>query len=96
MSWISMNDQLPKEDAPYLVYARTADPQASFIQIAWYEPDGFGWSLLPEAWVKAITHCCRCPNRRRRTLETFYHYPINPRGGGYHHDRRDPRHPYPN
>lgn len=63
MEWIAIKDRLPEKDAPYLVFAESADPDKPFIQIAWYKPDGFGWSLIPATWVKALTHWMPLPAR---------------------------------
>lgn len=63
MEWISVKDKMPEEEGRYFVFAESKDPDKPFIQIAWYEPDGFGWSLVPSVWVKAITHWMPLPTR---------------------------------
>ena len=63
MEWIAIKDRLPKKDAPYLVFAESADPKKPFIQIAWYNPLGMSWSLIPTVWINAITHWMPLPRR---------------------------------
>jgi len=53
--WIPVNEKLPEDDYKYLIFAPSADPDKPFAGIAWYNPKK-GWSLLPEAWIEAITH----------------------------------------
>lgn len=60
MNWVPVTDRLPTEDGKYLIYAPSADPDKPFIHVAWYDP-GFGWSLLPQVWVDAITHWMEFP-----------------------------------
>jgi len=56
IDWIPIKDRLPEEDGKYLIHAPSADKEKPFITVAWYEPDLPGWSMLPECWLKAITH----------------------------------------
>ena len=63
MEWIAIKDRLPEKDGPYLVFAESADPNKPFIQIAWCEPNDYGWSLIPTVWVNALTHWMPLPTR---------------------------------
>jgi hypothetical protein len=53
--WISVVDKLPEKDGLCLVCVPMAD-EKYMISTAWYDPTGFGWSLMPEQWIGAITH----------------------------------------
>jgi hypothetical protein len=61
MKWISVEEKLPEKGARYLVYALSADENRPLITIARYDPNGFGWSLLPKIWIPAITHWMELP-----------------------------------
>ena len=54
--WISVKDRLPDKDALVLIHALSADEYRPYLNTAWYDPSGFGWSLLPEPFIPAITH----------------------------------------
>jgi hypothetical protein len=56
--WISVNTS-PKKDGRYLIYAPSLDKNKGLIAMAWYDP--IGWSLLPSAWINAITHWMPLP-----------------------------------
>ena len=60
MKWKPIS-QLPKKDAPFLIYAPSCDPKKPLIHIAWFEPKAKCWSLLPEMWLKGITHWMPLP-----------------------------------
>jgi hypothetical protein len=64
-NWIAVSERLPADDALYLVYAPSADPAKPLITTAWFEPDGFGWSLIVSYWIKAITHWMPLPEPPR-------------------------------
>jgi len=59
--WISVEDKLPDKDASYLIHAPSADPKSPWITCAWYDPRIPAWSMLPECWLKAITHWMPLP-----------------------------------
>ena len=61
MIWINIKDKLPEEDNQYLVFVPTLDENSPFIGIGWYEPSGYGWSLLPRAFIEGITHSMPLP-----------------------------------
>ena len=67
MKWISVKDRLPTEDAPCLIHATTADPDKPYINVAWYDPGGFGWSLLPACFKPCITHWMPLPKPPKET-----------------------------
>jgi hypothetical protein len=56
MDWIDIRKELPKEDGNYLVCASSLSKDKPFIQMAWYDPNGFGWSTIPTMWIPSITH----------------------------------------
>jgi hypothetical protein len=56
MDWIDIRKELPKEDGNYLVCASSLAKDKSFIQMAWYDPNGFGWSNIEAIWIPSITH----------------------------------------
>ena len=58
--WIKI-DTPPTEDGPYLIHHPTADEEKPVVQVAWYEPDGFGWSLMPKVYIPSITHWMPLP-----------------------------------
>jgi hypothetical protein len=60
MDWKLIKKELPKKEGPYLVFAKSKNPKIPFIYVAWYEPK-FGWSLIPEVWVKSLTHWMPLP-----------------------------------
>jgi hypothetical protein len=60
--WISVKDRLPDEDGKVIVHCPSADPDKPLIAMAWYDPRGFGWSLLPEVWIRAIRHWMPLPS----------------------------------
>ena len=60
IEWVNAKDELPQQDSLYLVCCGTADSGKPLITTAWYDPD-FGWSLLPEAWMSAISHWMELP-----------------------------------
>lgn len=51
---------LPTEDAKYIVFAPTADPEIPLKTVAWYSPE-YGWSLINEYWIPYITHWMPMP-----------------------------------
>ena len=59
--WISVKERLPKRDSLYIIFAPSADKNKPLKQCAWYDPSGYGWSLLPIVWIKAITHWMELP-----------------------------------
>jgi len=59
--WINIKDRLPEKDALYIIHVETDDPDKPYINTAWYDPDNFGWSLLPESFVNSITHWMPMP-----------------------------------
>jgi hypothetical protein len=59
--WIPCNEHLPPTDGKVLIYAPSADDAKPLITTAWYDPNGFGWSMLPENWLRAITHWMPLP-----------------------------------
>ena len=61
MEWVSIKDRMPPEDSKYLVHALSMDEDKPYINIAWYEPNGFGWSLIPETFIESITHWMEVP-----------------------------------
>ena len=61
INWISVEDLLPDEDGPYLIYALSQDPKSSFITCAWYDPSIPAWSGLVKVWLEAITHWMPLP-----------------------------------
>jgi len=61
MNWIKFSDKEPPESGLYLIFAPSSDPSSPFIYVAWFEP-GFGWSLLPQMWIDAITHWMPLPD----------------------------------
>ncbi len=52
--WIFVKDRLPDKDGMVLIYAPSGNNESPYINTAWYDPDGYGWSLLPGAWIDAI------------------------------------------
>ena len=60
--WVPISERLPDKDALYIVHAPSADPERPLIHVAWYEPDGYGWSFLPKVWTDAITHWMPMPD----------------------------------
>lgn len=56
LNWVSVKDRLPTRDDKYFVYCPSADEDSPLIAMAWFDPNGFGWSLLPKDWIEAITH----------------------------------------
>jgi len=55
--WISVEERMPTEDALYLVYAPSLDPDKPFIKTAWFDPDiVLGWQFIPKVWSDAVTH----------------------------------------
>jgi|GEM_PF-4010023 len=60
--WVECSKAMPPDNALYLVYAPSCDPEKPMISLAWYEPNGFGWSLT-HVWCEAITHWARLPKR---------------------------------
>ena len=69
MEWISVNDKMPENDAPYLVFAESADPDKPFIQIAWYNPSRRLWELIPTAWSNFISHWMPLPSAPHREIK---------------------------
>lgn len=61
MTWISVKDRMPDKDGMVLIYAPSADEDKPLICCAWYDPSGFGWSLIVGAWGEAITHWMPLP-----------------------------------
>lgn len=61
MKWISIEDQLPKEDRLYLIYAISGDIRCPLITTAWFDPRDKRWSFLPIIWIDAITHWMPLP-----------------------------------
>ena len=61
MSWVAVKDRLPDEDGPYLIHAESGDPKRPLICTAWYDPRGFGWSLIRKEWIPSITHWMPLP-----------------------------------
>lgn len=61
MKWTNVKDALPPDDALYIVHAPSGDPDRPMIHIAWYNPNGFGWSMLPQVWIDALTHWMPLP-----------------------------------
>lgn len=61
MAWVGVEERLPTTDSRYLVYCPSADPEKPLVAIAWYDPSGYGWSLLPPNWIDAITHWREVP-----------------------------------
>jgi len=59
--WISVADLMPPTDGLVLIHAPCADEGRPMITTAWYDPRGYGWSLLPPNWIKAITHWMPLP-----------------------------------
>lgn len=59
--WISIKEKLPDKDAPYLIHALTADIDKPLIAMAWHDPHGYGWSLMPKHFIKSITHWMPLP-----------------------------------
>jgi hypothetical protein len=59
-NWISVKDKLPDEDGLVFIYAPSADKNKPLKQTAWYDPK-YGWSLLPQIWIDAITHWMYLP-----------------------------------
>lgn len=53
-------DGLPTEDAQYIIFAPSADPDHPLKTIAWFTP-GFGWSLLTDEFIQALTHWMPMP-----------------------------------
>ncbi len=60
-TWIPVAERLPDKDALYIVCAPSADPDRPMLSIAWYDPRGFGWSLLAGVWIEALTHWMPMP-----------------------------------
>jgi hypothetical protein len=58
--WISIKDRLPEKDGKCLVHVPTEDESKLFVGVAWYDPS-FGWSLLPQPFIDAITHWMALP-----------------------------------
>ena len=54
MKWIFVKDRLPDKDGMVIIYAPSMFVESPFVDIAHYNPNGFGWSLIPEAWIDAI------------------------------------------
>ena len=54
MEWINIVNKLPDKDALYFVYIEMSDK--SYVDTAWYDPSGFGWSLLPKRLIKVIKY----------------------------------------
>jgi hypothetical protein len=59
--WVSVEERLPEKDGKYLVQVPTMDKDKPYIGVAWYDPS-FGWSLLPEPFIKAITRWMALPD----------------------------------
>jgi len=59
VEWISVDDHLP-DDAAVIIHAKTMDEDKPLITVAWHESE-FGWSLLPECFIPAITHWMPLP-----------------------------------
>lgn len=59
-NWTPMTTP-PTADMLYLVYAPSADPDRPLIHVAWWDIEGGHWSLLPSAWLSAITHWMPLP-----------------------------------
>lgn len=59
--WIDIDKELPTKDALYIIHVETADKNKPYIGTAWYNPNGFGWSLLPDVFIPCITHWMEMP-----------------------------------
>ena len=60
--WISVEEQMPTEDALYLIHAPSLDPDKPFIKTAWFDPDiVLGWQFIPKVWSDAVTHWMPLP-----------------------------------
>lgn len=59
--WKNIIDGLPLEDGNVIIFAPSADGNKPLIAMAWYNPNGFGWSLLPKYWIDGITHWMPLP-----------------------------------
>lgn len=59
--WINVSERLPEKDGKYLVHVPTMDESKPYIGIAWYDPS-FGWSLLPQTFIDAISHWMALPD----------------------------------
>jgi hypothetical protein len=59
--WISVEERLPDVDGKVIVHCPSADPGKPLIAMAWYDPGGFGWSMLPQVWIDGITHWMSLP-----------------------------------
>ena len=68
--WVPVSERLPDKDALYIVHAPSADPEKPMIHVAWYEPNGYGWSILPKVWIDAITHWMPMPDAPRVPQKT--------------------------
>jgi hypothetical protein len=73
--WIPIKD-LPQKEGPYLVFIPSADPLKPFMEKAWYDPRGFGWSLIPDVLIKGITDWMPMPPPppSGETKDTIYDY----------------------
>lgn len=60
MEWVKLSERKPPRDANYLVHWPSADPDKALVTTAWYHPRE-GWSLIPHAWIKGITHWMELP-----------------------------------
>lgn len=61
MVWVSVEERLPDKDGLVLVCCPTWKKGKPFISMAWYDPNGFGWSLLSETWIEAIAYWMPLP-----------------------------------
>lgn len=61
MEWIAVKSRLPTEDKLYIINVATADMKKPFTTLAWYDPNGFGWSIVPKYWINSITHWMELP-----------------------------------
>lgn len=58
--WVPRSDREPDRDALYLVFAPSLDAESPLLVNAWYDKT-FGWSMLPQVWLDAITHWAPLP-----------------------------------
>ena len=65
--WIFIKDRLPDKDSMVLVYASCVD-ESAFIGVAHYNPNGFGWSLIPKVWIVGIEAWMPLPKPPRAKL----------------------------
>ena len=54
MKWYKWPENKPTEDKLYIVYAPSMDKDKPFLRTAWYDPSGFGWSLMPAVFIDVI------------------------------------------